>query len=175
MRKHNGMRPLDVVILLKVSEMPGRSWLQKDIGQSLFVSNSEVSESLHRSQQAGLINDLKQTLFRSNLLDFLQYGLKYVFPASPGGLVRGLPTAHSAPMLSGNFVGQMTYVWADPNGEVNGHEIEALYSTVPKACQLDPKLYELMALADMLRIGRAREIKLAVDQLRNLILSKEDG
>lgn len=32
-----------------------------------------------------------------------------------------------------------------------------------------------MALADMLRIGRAREIKLAVDQLRNLILSKEDG
>lgn len=169
------MRPLDVVILLKVSVMSNRSWLQKDIAQSLFVSNSEVSESLHRSQQAGLLNDLKQSLFKNNLLDFLQYGLKYVFPTSPGGLVKGVPTAHSAPMLTGNFVGQMTYVWADPDGEVNGHEVEPLYSTVPKACQLDPKLYELIALADMLRIGRAREVKLAVDRLQTLILSKEDG
>lgn len=175
MRKHNGMRPLDVVILLKIIELSQFSWRQKDIAQSLLVSNSEVSESLNRSQKAALIDDSKQNPLRSNLLDFLHYGLKYVFPASPAGLVRGVPTAHSAPMLKGNFVGELTYVWADPDGEIRGHEIEPLYSTVPKACLLDPKLYEMMALVDMLRIGRTREVKLANDQLRKLILNKEDG
>lgn len=176
MRKHNGMRPVDVVIMMKIIAFGHNSWRQKDIAESLFISNSEVSESLHRSQLAGLIDDIKQNLFRKNLLDFLQYGVKYVFPVSPGGLTRGIPTAHSAPMLRGNFVGQMTFVWAEANGEVQGHEIEPLYSTIPRAVKIDSRFYEIMALIDMLRIGRAREIQLAVEQLaKHIIAESHDG
>jgi len=170
MRKHNGMRPLDIVVLLKIIAQDNSPWLQKDLAQGLLVSNSEVSESLNRSVVAGLLDDAKQRPMRQNLLDFLCYGLRYVFPAHPGGLVRGIPTAHSAPMLVSRFVSQLTYVWADPSGTVQGHEIEPLYTTVAQACGSDARLYELLALVDMLRVGRAREVQLATQQLTNLIL-----
>lgn len=170
MRKHNGMRPLDVVVLLKIVALDDTPWLQKDLAQTLMVSNSEISESLHRSQVAGLLGDTKQHPMRQNLLDFLRYGLRYVFPVQPGGLVRGVPTAHSAPMLAGRFVSQIAYVWADPLGTVIGHEIEPLYATVPQACRTDVRLYELLALVDMLRVGRAREVQLATQQLTDYLL-----
>lgn len=170
MRKHNGMRPLDVVVLLKIVALDDALWLQKDLAQTLVVSNSEVSESLNRSQVAGLLDDTKQHPMRQNLLDFLRYGLRYVFPVQPGGVVRGVPTAHSAPMLAGRFVSQIAYVWADPLGTVIGHEIEPLYTTVPQACQTDMRLYELLALVDMLRVGRAREVQLATQQLTDYLL-----
>lgn len=170
MRKHSGMRPLDIVVLLKIIAFGDTPWLQKDLAQGILISNSEVSESLNRSQVAGLLNDTKQQPMRQNLLDFLCYGLRYVFPAQPGGLVRGIPTAHSAPMLASRFVSQLTYVWANPSGTMQGHEIEPLYTTVAQACQRDTRLYELLALVDMLRVGRTREVQLATEQLSNLIL-----
>jgi hypothetical protein len=36
--------------------------------------------------------------------EFLIHGLKYVFPAYPGALVRGVPTAHSAEPLKGLLI-----------------------------------------------------------------------
>jgi len=37
----------------------------------------------------------------------------------------------------------------------------SLYPSAPKAAKLDPGLYELLAMIDALRIGKARERKLA--------------
>lgn len=170
MRKHNGMRPIDVIVLLKIIALDETAWLQKELAQTLLISNSEVSESLHRSQVAGLLDSTKQQPMRQNLLDFLRYGLRYVFPVQPGGLVRGVPTAHSAPGLAGKFVSQMAYVWADPDGTVMGHEIEPLYPTVPQACLIDSQLYELVALVEMLRVGRVREVQLATQKLSEHLL-----
>jgi hypothetical protein len=56
-------------------------------------------------------------------------------------------------------------VWADPDGKVKGLSIEPLYSSVPSAAKIDAGLYELLALVDALRIGRARERKLAEEEL----------
>ena len=42
-----------------------------------------------------------------------------------------------------------------------GFPIEPLYETAPKAARKDPVLYELLALIDALRDGRARERQLA--------------
>ena len=170
MRKHNGMRPLDIMVLLKIVALDTDAWLQKDMAQALLISNSEVSESLNRSQVGGLLGDVKHRLLRQNLLDFLCYGLRHVFPAQPGGLVRGVPTAHSASMLASRFVSQLIYVWPSSSGTVLGHEIEPLYGTVAQAIQSDVRLYELLALVDMLRVGRAREVQLATQQLTTLIL-----
>ena len=97
MKSHNGMRPQDVVILLKISTMQGNTWRFQDIAESLKISPSEVSESLQRSRLAGLVSENKRTVYTSSFLDFLVSGLKYVFPALPGAVVRGIPTAHSAP------------------------------------------------------------------------------
>jgi predicted transcriptional regulator len=88
MKKNNGMRPQDIVILLKIAALGDRTWMMKDIAQELFISGSEVSESLNRSVYAGLIAADKQHLMKGALLDFLRYGLKYVFPQHAGAPVR---------------------------------------------------------------------------------------
>lgn len=45
------------------------------------------------------------------LMDFLEHGLRYVYPQRPGALVRGLPTEHSAPPLNEYIVSNEPYVW----------------------------------------------------------------
>ena len=56
MKKHNGMRPHDVVILLKIIALDNENWMMKDIANTLYISSSEVSESLKRSAWAGFIS-----------------------------------------------------------------------------------------------------------------------
>jgi hypothetical protein len=41
-----------------------------------------------------------------------------------------------------------------------------LHPGVPKACLHDVALYQLLALTDAVRIGKVRERKLAMDELR---------
>jgi len=31
-------------------------------------------------------------------MEFLEHGVRYVFPAEPGSLTRGVPTAHAHPL-----------------------------------------------------------------------------
>jgi hypothetical protein len=101
-------------------------------------------------------------------LEFLVHGIKYIFPAERGGLTRGLPTAHAAPPLRKHFAAndEPPPVWPEPEGTVRGEELEALYRSAPKAARSDQRLYELLALVDAVRGGRARERELAVKELR---------
>src|SRR5262249_44753553 len=105
------------------------------------------------------------------LLEFLVHGVKYAFSSSRGRMTRGWPTAHAAPPLS-SLVRQegIPLVWPDPEGDVRGESVEPLYKSVPKAAKRDPALYEMLALADAIRVGRARERKLAEQELRSRLL-----
>ena len=116
---------------------------------------------------ARLLDSSKKHVVWPSLLEFILHGLKYVFPAEPGPLCRGMPTAHSAPPLSGQIVSSENdqYVWPSNEGEVRGQAIEPIYESVPKAARKDPQLYEMLALIDALRVGRARERKIAVEEL----------
>ncbi len=166
MKKHSGMRPHDIVILLKIAAKGKQPWLMKDLSYELSISASEVSESINRSVIAGLISFNKKDLLKLNLLDFLNHGLRYVYPEQPGALVRGIATAHAAPPLNKIIVSQEPYVWPYGNGNVRGQAITPLHPKVPEAALKDENFYILMALADALRVGRAREKELAVIELK---------
>jgi hypothetical protein len=173
MRKHNGMRPQDIVILLKMvsDDLNGSQNTQlKDIAKALYISPSEVTESLNRSQLAGLVDFKKKRVNRLSLLEFLKHGFHYVFPAEPGGMVNGIPTAHSHPFLQQYFESEQAYVWPDIRGEKRGGSIEPLYSKQVLAVKEDEQLYKLLALIDVLRVGRRREINTAVSELSKMIL-----
>jgi len=163
------MRPLDILVLLKIAAKGDSAWLNKDLAQELFISASEVTESLNRSLLAGFLNQDKKKLFKNALLEFLQHGLKYVFPQRPAGLTKGIPTAHSAPVAVQAFVSEDPFVWPDASGTVRGQAIEPLYPSVTKAIAQDNQLYDLLALCDMLRVGRVREEKFAAQKLTQLI------
>jgi hypothetical protein len=82
-------------------------------------------------------------------------------------LARGIPTAHAAPPLSEKISpDDLPPVWPDPEGKVKGYAIEPLFASVPAVVKTDSGLYELLALVDALRIGRARERRLAEQELK---------
>lgn len=164
------MRPHDIVILLKIAAKGSQNWLMKDLAIELGISASEVSESINRSVQAGLLAKDKKRVMKAALLEFLQYGLPYVFPQQPGALVRGIPTAHSAPPLNKFIESNELYVWPSAKGNARGQAIEPLYSSVVTAIEKDRLLYELLALVDALRVGRVREKQLAMEELTKRLL-----
>ena len=166
MKKHNGMRPQDIVILLKLLSMGDNQWNNADIAKSLKISASEVTEALNRCRIARLIDTTKRIVYANAFKEFLIFGLKYVFPTEPGASVRGVPTAHSAKPISEHISGGTeNYVWPDGKGTGRGFAIEPLYRTVPEIVDEDTPLYELLVIADTLRLGRAREIQIAIAEL----------
>jgi hypothetical protein len=171
MKKHNGMRPQDILILLKISSLNDKDFYLKDLSQELDISSSEVTESVNRSVIAGLIAEDKKTLMRKALFEFLVHGLPYVFPQKPGSIVPGMPTAHSAPPLNKEFKTDELYVWPDPKGEVRGQGIEPFHPGQINASKHDVKLYELLALSDAMRVGKARERKMAEVELKKRLLN----
>lgn len=166
MKAHNGMRPHDIVVLLKIISMEDR-WLNKDLSASLFISPSEISESLNRSMIAQLISPDKRKVFKNALLKFIENGLSYVFPVEPGAVVRGIPTAHSAPVMKGHILSSDMYVWPSTFGKSKGQAINPLYPNQVQAVLEDQKLYDMLALVDSVRVGKVREVEKAMDLLRD--------
>lgn len=160
------MRPQDIVILLKKLTGKGRSMNGKELSESLGISQSEVSEAMERNRVAHLVDDTKYRVNILSLREFLIYGIKYCFPATPGAMVRGVPTAVSSPLFSESIVtGDETYVWKCKEGTHRGQSVTPLFHTVPQAVKQDDELYSLLAIVDALRIGRARERKFAIQKL----------
>lgn len=167
------MKPQDVVILLKIIAVDSDYWQQKSIAAELKMSQSEVSQSVARSKFAGLLDGSGKKVMRLALMDFLQYGLAYVFPQKPGSLVRGVPTAYSAPPLNTIIQSNELLVWPSAKGNSRGQSIVPLYPSVVDAVKEDEKLYQLLTLADALRVGKAREKELATSELKKLLLHGE--
>lgn len=166
MKKHNGMRPQDIVVLLKIISMRDNKWRNIDIANSIGISPSEVSEALNRCKIAKLIDSKKRKVNINSFTEFLVYGLKYVFPTEPGAIVKGIPTAHSAsPIKEHISSGTDVYVWANAKGTHRGQAIEPLYKTLPQIVQEDKLFYELLTIVDTIRVGRVREIQIAIDEL----------
>jgi hypothetical protein len=171
MKAHNGMRPQDIVVLLKIVVLNKKEWQYRDLAQSLLISISEISESLNRSHTAGLIDESRHRVFRTGLLEFIEHGLRFVFPQLPGTMVTGIPTAHSHQYFRRIFPSDMNYVWPFEVGDMRGLAITPLHKAVPVAAALDDDLYRLLAAVDIIRVGQAREKKAAFELLHKEIKS----
>ena len=189
------MKSQDIVILLKlvslqdqegqepIASLEGQSrredaYSARGLEASLGISKTEVNASINRSIASGLA--FKDREFRRakpnrrNLNDFIAHGLKFVFPAIPGAMTRGVPTAFAAPMLEGLLMsaGEYIYVWPYAQGRVMGQSVEPLFKSVPEAVQNDERLYEYLALVDGIRLGKQREAALAADRLAKGLLKR---
>jgi hypothetical protein len=173
------LRPQDVVLVLKLVAANSAAWTFSKLGKELFMSTSHAFESALRAQTSNLLSISKAppspprargVLFeprRSNLKEFLIHGVKYAFPVEHGGVTRGISTAEGVSPLSEHFPERSTLlpVWPYAEGPVRGIAFSPLYKNVPQAALRDPKLYELLALLDAIRDGRAREREIAIHEL----------
>lgn len=166
MKKHNGMRPQDIVVLIKIIAYQNNNWRNIDLANDIQISPSEISEALNRCKIAGLIDSKKRKVNINSFTEFLIYGLKYVFPAQPSAVIKGIPTAHSAsPIKEHISSGSDIYVWSNAKGTHRGQSIEPLFKSIPQIVQEDKLFYELLAIIDTIRVGRVREINIAKEEL----------
>jgi hypothetical protein len=139
------------------------------------ISKTQVSLSLKRCVEIGLAKfSRKDDLPMANtrrLLEFIAYGLRYVFPASPKELTRGIGTSYAAPVLAGQLMsaGEFDPVWADPEGNRKGLRVEPLYKGAIYAAKIDPHMYAALALVDAIRMGNPREANFAMKILEDRI------
>jgi hypothetical protein len=166
MKKNNGMRPHDTIILLKMLTSSDKKLSVMEMAESLQISSGEISKAMERNKLAGLVSPDKMQVNKLALREFLIYGLKYVFPPQVGHSARGIATAHSAPPVNQHITdGNEHYVWSYYKGTKRGNTIVPLYDKIPKIVENQPDLYELLAIIDTLRIGKKREIEIAIKEL----------
>jgi hypothetical protein len=178
------LHPQDVIVVLKLvaNRDASRRWTYADLGKDLFMSASQVFRSVNRAEAARLLNPptvapppgsggegprVGMWANNKNLKEFLIHGVKYAFPVERAGSTRGVPTAEAAPPLKRHFPQDFPLppVWPYAGGSVRGIEFSPLYKNAPQASLRDPKLYELLALVDAIREGRAREREIAIREL----------
>ena len=165
----SSLRPQDILILLKLLSYQRRRPPMAQMGLDLSISSSEVHAALKRLVLSRLVSndaDGNRPLLEP-VEEFLVHAVKYAFPARRGGVTRGVPTSYAAPPLNKEIQpgSDLPPVWPFPEGQHRGVTFEPLYKTAPAAALRDPVLYEMLALIDALREGRARERKLAEKEL----------
>ena len=165
------LKPQDIFIMLKLVVREDSDWSYPALSHELFMSASEVHAGVKRAVAAKLMDMHRKIPVKSNLLEFLIHGSKYAYPPERGGITRGMPTGYAAQPLRELIMqpDEPPPVWPDSEGQVRGYEFSPLYSSVPRACKVDPKLYELLALVDAIRDGRARERKIAIKEIQSRI------
>lgn len=164
------LKPQDIVILLKLIAIGSEPWTFQRLAVELKMSQSEVHAGVRRAVAARLMSDATTTSgqpVRAALLEFLLHGVKYAYPAEHGALTRGVPTGYAASPLNKVIRGSIDPppVWPYTEGTVRGLAFTPLYPSVPVAALQDSRLYELLALLDAIRDGRARERDFAAKEL----------
>jgi hypothetical protein len=176
------LRPQEVLVACKLLVMGRVDWTYASLAAALGMSPSEVHASVGRAQMAGLLTPTsgKPRVARPQLLSLVATSVRDVFFAERGAISSGVPTATSAPCLAEIFPGPgkaVAQVWpcATVKKPVSGESIPPLYLSVPEACCRDGRLYRLMALVDVVRVGDQVEQRVAVEYLRRAILKDDYG
>jgi len=170
------LKPQDVVILLKLVAIGPESWTFQRLAVELSMSQSEAHAGVKRAVAARLMSEAASARGRPvmpALAEFVVHGVRYAYPPKRGELTRGMPTGYAAPPLVNMIVQpqEPPPVWPSAEGAVRGYTFEPLYPSVPAAAARDARLYELLALVDAIRDGRARERSLAVKEIEKRLVT----
>jgi hypothetical protein len=158
----------DIVVLVKLALILGERPSMANLGYQLGLSPSRVHDAIKRGKAARLLSERDEQVRMPNLQEFLIHGFKYAFPAQRGELTRGVPTSYAGPPLNALITqpDEPPPVWPFAEGNVRGVSLLPLHKNVPAVVLHDEPLYEMLALLDALRDGRARERALAEKEIQ---------
>lgn len=127
------LKPQDVMIVLKIVAMHQREWKYSEAALELYMSPSEVHAGVKRLKKCCLLNEMTmgfgtvETKLHlpdiANIKEFLQHGLRYVFPSVVTEPVSGLPTSYGVVHLFfEGYTSKMSYipVWEHNVGDYMG-------------------------------------------------------
>ena len=162
------LKPQDLVVALKLALNRDRDFVLADLADELGMALSSVHGAMKRAEQAKLLSRATGNIraIRPAILEFALHGARYAYPGRLGSMTRGMPTAIGGPVLRPHFEDSAdSPVWPDPEGTMRGPGLQPLNPCVLQASKNDMALYEVLTLIDALRVGAARERKIASEEL----------
>lgn len=165
--RQESLRPHDVCVLLALALQPVVTY--RELAQVVGLSLGETHNASKRLELARLAAPGKAPVSKRGTLEFLSFGVPYVFPAQVGSPMRGIPTAFSAPPIASEIRSSEPIVWPSARGTARGPSLVPLSGVVEHIWESNKQLYHLIALVDAIRVGRARERSLARESLQNFL------
>ncbi len=163
MLSQSTLRPGDIPVGLHLVTHPAEGY--EELSATFAISTSSAHRAVGRLEHAGLVLPGERAANREALAEFLVHGIRYAFPPVRGPETRGMSTVWSAPALARVLPQAPSVVWPTDRGTARGEALAPLSDKVPAAARRDPWLYEMLALVDAIRLGQARDRKLAADRL----------
>ena len=167
------LRPPDIVVLLGLLRQGDEAWTVRSLAERLHMPLAAVQRSLARLGETPAFDAAIRSASAGASDELIAHALPFVAPASLGASVRGIPTAWGvAPLADEVTAVDEAPVWPDRRGTARGPALAPLHACALALAREDPEMYEALALVDALRVGRARERKLALGHLRARLLSQ---
>lgn len=163
------LKPQDLAAVLAVQVCPQPTWSFQSMADWMGVSRSYLFYALERAASAGLYRAEPRRVNVGGVLEFVEHGVRWSFFAELGARTRGVPTAHSGPVLSRELSSDpaAAVVWPSSEGTAVGQSLEPLYPQAAGTVESARPLYEVLTLVDAVRLGRRRDTTLAMDALRD--------
>ena len=165
MAKNDALHAVDVPVALALVDVPEATFQQ--LSAMLGISTSTAHSSVARLRLAGLVREEKRVVVRQALLEFLEHGVRYAFPARIERSMKGVATAHAGPGLASLIASDDAFVWPYARGSVSGQAIAPLLESAAELPDRSPGVYHMLTLVDALRVGRIRERAAAAKMLRD--------
>ena len=164
------LRPHDVCVAIQRVLNPNQTF--RELAADVVLSVGEAHNATKRLEKSRLVLPEHGHVNKRALLEFLVSGVPYAFPPELGPETRGVPTAHSGPVLSEMLDSIERIVWPSPKGKSRGLSLKPLCKGAPALPEKNPRLYEWLTVVDSLRIGRARDRQMAKDYLERELLGQ---
>lgn len=162
------LQPVDLVVALAAArtETSLGEWKPADVQRALELPWSTLDRSLDRLRHADILRGGRISRIA---LASLMPALRYLFPIEVDTTRTevGVPTGYASAAFEGRIRYTVPEVWPDAAGTVAGHPVVPLHPSLPSVARRHPDLGEVFALVDAVRGGRAREVALAIEKLRD--------
>ena len=170
MRQNRQIKPQDVVILGKlISDEDCHS--QKEIADSISLSQAEISHALKTLAHIGLINLTIKKINKLAVTEFITHALKFLFPIEKKGTGRGILIGPSSSTFKGKVQSdEYNYIWPDPDGDSKGVVVTPLLPQLSKSVIANEQLFTYLNVIEVFRgLGGVRHVQEAQKILKELL------
>jgi hypothetical protein len=168
------LRPLDLVVALKLHSMEGSRRTYQRLAEELGISVSQAHKAVRRAAEARVLGGasrLEDRALRTRpVLPFLTDGVRFVFFPTFGPEARGVVTGTAGLSGETELVGGKQLVWPAAWASDWGMALEPLDKCVPRAAQADGPFRRSLVLIDLVRVGGTREREVASRLLAETLL-----
>lgn len=182
------IKPQDIVVAIDLATakvLPGTTspidsaLSSRAIAERLGLSLGAVSQSYQRLKALGLVVSDVGTWsgrYRANttgLREFIAHGIKYYSHPEVVGVGPGMATGWSAPPMKDMSLmvpPETPYVWADSGASERGEQITPIHKSAVNLAKRNELAYALLALIDIMRLGKYREQEVARKHLSDMLI-----